>query len=68
MTVKELVNCCYDTVIIYAPYDDDDEMLDFKDLYKGDKDNIPSNLLELPVRHFGAKRRGVIDISVRDTL
>lgn len=65
MTVRELVNCCYDTVIIYAPYDD--EMLDFKDLYKGDKDNIPSNLLNLTVRCFGAKKKGVIDISVRES-
>lgn len=58
MTVKELVSCCYDTVVIYA-YDD------FKDLYKGNRDNIPSNLLNLSVCCYGAKRKGVIDIAVR---
>ncbi len=63
MTVRELVSCCYDTIVIYAPCDE--EMIDFKDLYKGDSDNIPADLLVLPVRCFGAKRKGVIDISVR---
>ena len=63
MTVRELVSCCYDTIIIYAPYDN--EMLEFKDLYKGDKNNIPSDLLDLTVRCYGAKRKGIIDISVR---
>ena len=62
MTVRELVSCCYDKIIIYTPCDD--EMLDFKDLYKGDRDNIPSGLLDLTVRCYGAKRKGVIDISV----
>lgn len=63
MKVKELVSCCYDKIIIYASYDD--EMMDFKDLYKGDKDNIPGDLLELDVKCFGAKRKGFIDISVK---
>ena len=63
MKVKELVNCCYDTIIIYTELDD--EMLEYKDLYKGDKDNIPSDLLELTVRCFGAKRKGIIDIAVK---
>ena len=62
MTVRDLVSCCYDTIIIYAPYND--ELLDFKDLYKGVRDNIPSSLLDLEVRSYGAKRKGVIDISV----
>lgn len=63
MTVKELVSCCYDTVVIYT--NTDDEMLEFKDLYKGNRDNIPSNLLNLSVCCYGAKRKGVIDIAVR---
>ena len=63
MTVRELVSCCYDTIVIYVPCDDD--MMDFKDLYKGDRDNVPTELLDLPVRCFGAKRKGVTDISVR---
>lgn len=62
MTVRDLVSCCYDKIVIYTPCDE--EMIDFKDLYKGDRDNIPADLLVLPVRCYGAKRKGVIDISV----
>ena len=62
MTVRELVNCCYDKIVIYTPCDE--EMLDFKDLYKGETENIPADLLDLTVRCYGAKRKGVIDISV----
>lgn len=65
MKVKDLVSCCYDKIIIYTPLDD--EMVEYKDLYKGDRDNIPSDLLELTVCCFGAKRKGVIDISVYQT-
>lgn len=63
MTVKDLIKCCYDKIIIYTNIDD--EFLDYKDLYNGDKDNIPSELLDLQVRCYGAKRKGVIDISVK---
>lgn len=64
MTVKEICSNCYDTIIIYANCDDD--MLDFVDLYKGSKENIPKDLLNKEVRCFGAKRKGVIDISIRN--
>ena len=63
MTVRDLVSCCYDKIVIYTPCDE--EMLDFKDLYKGETENIPADLLDLTVRCYGAKRKGVIDISVR---
>ena len=63
MKVKELVSCCYDTIVIYTALDD--EMMEYKDLYKGDKDNIPSNLLELTVCCYGAKRKGIIDIAIK---
>lgn len=62
MTVRELVSCYYGTVVIYALCDG--EMLYFKDLYKGDKNNIPTDLLKLTVRCYGAKRKGIIDIGV----
>lgn len=63
MTVRELTSCCYDKIVIYTPCDE--EFLEFKDLYKGETENIPSDLLDLTVRCYGAKRKGVIDISVR---
>ena len=62
MKVKDLVSCCYDTIIIYRNIDD--EMMEFEDLYKGEKKNIPDELLRLDVRNFGAKKRGVIEIEV----
>lgn len=64
MTVKELTNRFYDTIIIYTSLDDD--YTEFKDLYKGTKENIPSDLLNKEVRFFGAKEQGVIDISIRN--
>lgn len=63
MTVRDLTSCYYDTVLIYAPCDED--FMEFEDLYKGKADNVPAELLNLTVRCFGAKRKGVIDISVR---
>lgn len=62
MTVRELVSCYYDKVVIYTNLDD--TLTSYKDLYKGDRHNIPSDLIDLPVRCYGAKRKGVLDISV----
>ena len=59
MNVKELISVIFDDVIIYKAKDDD-----FEDIYKGDKDSIPSNILEMKVNIVGAKRKGVIDIQV----
>ena len=64
MTVKEICANCYDTIVIYK--NSDDYMLDFIDLYKGSKENIPIELLSKEVRCFGAKRKRVIDISIRN--
>ena len=65
MKVTELVSCCYDTIIIYKPVDTNDE--GFEDLYKGMKENIPNDLLELDVRCFGAKKYRVTEIEVRES-
>lgn len=64
MTVKSLTDRYYDTIIIYTNLDDD--YTEFKDLYKGLKENIPSDLLNKEVQCFGAKTEGVIEISVRN--
>lgn len=64
MTVKSLTDRCYDTIIIYTNLDDD--YTEFKDLYEGTKENIPSDLLNKEAQCFGAKRTGVIEISVRN--
>lgn len=60
MTVRDLVSCCYDTIIIYTECGED-----FEDLYKGDADKVPADLLDITVRCYGAKRKGIIDVSVR---
>ena len=64
MTVKSLTDRCYETIIIYTNLDDD--YTEFKDLYKGTKENIPSDLLNKEVQCFGAKREGVIEIHIRN--
>ena len=62
MKVKDLVSCCYDTIIIYKSVDKNDD--EFKDLYEGMGENIPDNLIELEVKCFGAKKYGVTEIEV----
>lgn len=62
MKVKELIAYCYDTIVIYTHVGE--EMLDYKDLYKGDKNNIPNHLMESQVKLFGAKKINVIDILI----
>lgn len=62
MTINDFVRQCYDTIVIYEPIDED--MMEYRDLYKGDKEHIPSELLNKPIRVFGATERGVIEISV----
>jgi len=65
MTVGELIECCYDKIIIYTTIENKtspNEM--FKDLYKGEKDKIPNNLLDKPVQCFGARRVDVIEICI----
>ena len=63
MKVKDLVGYCYDTIIIYKSVDK--EYGFFKDLYKGKRENIDSDLLELEVGCFGAKKYGVTEIEGR---
>ncbi len=62
MKVKDLISCCYDTIIIYKSVDKNDD--EFEDLYKGKKENIPDDLLKLNVRCFGAKKASVVEIEV----
>ena len=63
MKVRDLISCCYDTIIIYKSVDKEYEY--FEDLYKGKGENIDDDLLELEVGCFGAKKYGVTEIEVR---
>ena len=59
MKVKELISCCYDTIIIYKSVNED-----FEDLYIGKREKIPADLLKSNVRCFGAKKSGVLEIEI----
>lgn len=63
MEVRELVKCCYDEIIIYEATDDSDT--DFKNLFQGEKEDIPEDLLKREIRVFGAKKERTMDIEVR---
>lgn len=62
MKIKDLINVIFDDVIIYKSKDED--FGEYEDFYKGDKDSIPSLLLEKKVKSVGAKRKGIVDIEI----
>ena len=62
MTVRELTERCYETIIIYTNLDND--YTEFKDLFKGKKEDIPKDLLNRDINCFGAKKEGVIEIAI----
>lgn len=59
MKVKELVSKTYDKIYIYKFVGDD-----FFDIYKGQKEDIPIDILQMDVGCFGSKRKGILDIRV----
>ena len=64
MTVRELTERCYETIIIYTNLDND--YTEFKDLFKGKKEDIPKDLLNRDINCFGAKKQGVIEIAIEN--
>lgn len=64
MTVRELTEICYETIIIYTNLDND--YTEFKDLFKGKKEDIPKDLLDKDINCFGAKKEGVIEIAIQN--
>jgi hypothetical protein len=62
MKVKDLQGHIYDKLFLYTQSDSSWD--DFKDLYKGDSENIPREYLDWEVRCIGAKRKGILDISI----
>lgn len=64
MTVRELTERCYETIIIYTNLDND--YTEFKDLFKGKKEDIPKDLLNRDINCFGAKKEGVIEIAIQN--
>lgn len=64
MTVRELTERCYETIIIYTSLDND--YTEFKDLFEGKKEDIPKDLLDRDINCFGAKKEGVIEIAIQN--
>lgn len=62
MKVKELRSIIFDKVVIYKANNENDG--DFEDIYKGDINNIPLDILDMKVRCIGAKKKGIVDIQV----
>lgn len=59
MEIKDLISVIFDKVIIYKANSDG-----FEDIYKGEMNSIPLNILEMKVRSIGASKKAVIDIHV----
>lgn len=59
MKVKELISIIFDKVIIYKANSEG-----FEDIYKGNTNDIPLDILEMKVKAIGASRKLVIDIQV----
>jgi hypothetical protein len=59
MQVKDIINVIYDSIIIYKTNNEG-----FEDIYKGDTNDIPLDILEMNVKAIGAAKKAVIDIEV----
>ena len=59
MKVKDLINVIFDKTIIYKANRDG-----FEDIFKGEMNTIPLNILEMKVKSIGASQKNVIDIKV----
>lgn len=62
MKIKEIISVIFDEVTIYKAKNEGVE--DFEDVYKGNTNNIPSNILEMNIRIIGVSKKGTIDIQV----
>jgi hypothetical protein len=59
--IKELTAVIFDRVVVYKQVGDGE----FQDIFKGEKSEIPDNILEMEIRSIGAKSRRVLDIQVK---
>jgi hypothetical protein len=59
MVVKELMNFIVDKVSVYKATNEG-----FENLYKGNVNDIPLDILEMKVKLIGASKKSVIDIQV----
>ena len=64
MTVKDVYEVIQGKICIYQQIKNPGDS-EFKDLYKGNKDGIPEELLEKEVFVMGGARSSVLDIQVK---
>lgn len=57
MLIRDLQTIYLDKFEIYTSVEEE-----YKTLYKGEKENIPAELLDRKVRGIAAKRKGLLDI------
>lgn len=60
MKVADLKGIVFDKICIYQEIGTTSE---FEDLYNGNMDNVPADLLMRTVRTIGAKKKGILDIN-----
>lgn len=64
MQVRDIKNHIFDKVSIYKQKNDNWDELE--DIYNGYMQEIPVELLDLNIHLIGAKRKGVVDISIKE--
>lgn len=64
MIIKELIGIYCGNIIIYTK--DNKSDMDYIDLYKGSIEDTPEYLLQKEIYCFGAIRKGVIDVSIKN--
>lgn len=63
MKLKELLKYIVDDVCIYVRIDKDGQ---YKNLYQGKTQNIPSELLERNIRLIGVRKKDCLDIEIHN--
>lgn len=61
LQIKEFERIIFDDVVIYKMQGEE-----FEDLYKGSISKMPNNIKDMTVVSIGAKRKGILDIRVRN--
>ena len=64
MKLREYIAVIYDKIVIYKQIDDGEYNGEFKDIYKGNRSNIPEDILDMEVKSIGGKGKGILDIRV----
>lgn len=64
MKLREYIAVIYDKIVIYKQIDDGEFNGEFEDIYKGNRSNIPEDILDMEVKSIGGKGRGILDIRV----